>query len=136
VFIHADLFPQSVYKLNVGHTPTFSSPASELSLALEPVATYIPEDQNCISTVLENGPFHQSSPFLEVILCTSAQVSAGSCDPNDHNNRIYIGVIHRVHGIGHRPYYEPRIISLNSSAPFNYVSVSKPLIYSTSHCHY
>jgi hypothetical protein len=40
-------------------------------------------------------------------------------------------LIHAVHRPGGL-FYEPRIVTLNASAPYNYISVSKPLVYGTS----
>lgn len=56
----------------------------------------------------------------------------GECDPNDAQNRVYIGLVHAVHkgnGDHYERHYERRLISLNSTAPFNYISISKPLMY-------
>ena len=119
--------------------PTFNSSVDDISI-LQSVET----DQrtpNCISIAL--GEFghvpkpnpveiHQSTPFLEVVLCTNDQVREGRCDPNDPENRVYIGLVHAVHkgnGDHYERHYERRLITLNSTAPFNYISISKPLMY-------
>lgn len=135
IFIHVDLIPQTIYKLNYPDSsdslPTFSSQASDLSI-LESVVSHT-DEQNCVALALKpvvKAEIHQSSPFVEVIRCTSADAQSGSCDSNNPDNRIYVGVIQARH----RPsmFYETRVLTLNSSFPFNYLSISKPLNYSTT----
>ena len=69
--------------------------------------------------------------MMEFVLCTSAQIQADLCDPLDPRNQIFIMIVHVVHrGFEHRDLaYEPRLITLNSTAPYNYINVSKPLQY-------
>ena len=133
ILIHTDLIPQRIYWLPPSESfPTFYSPVSELA-TLAPL--FQGTDENCLSLALNDRIskpnetlLHQSSPLLEVVLCTSAQVLSGSCDLR---NRIYIMLIHAVHKPG-RAYYEPRIVTLNPSPPFDYLSISKPLVYGMS----
>jgi hypothetical protein len=139
VFVHTDLIPQRIYKVNLDDEPlpSFHSPANKLAI-LEPVPFDLAADQrNCMERALNEsgGPywleFHQSTPMLEVVLCTSAQIRAGICDPSDPVNRVFILIVHVVHR-GYEFYelsYEARLITLNSTAPHNYISVSKPLEY-------
>jgi hypothetical protein len=138
IFIHVSLHPQTIYKLNISHPPhnfpTFSSPAADL-VTLEPVSLQNAEEENCVTRALKDigdSKIHQSSSFIEVIRCTSADVRSRSCDPHDPKNRLYIGVFHLVDKSNWPPYYEARVVTLNSSWPFNYVSISKPLIYSNA----
>src|SRR5277367_24318 len=137
VFVHVNLIPQTIYKLNtpIADLPTYSSPASDLLPTLEPVVFQTLEEPNCIRSILNDVDWeaiHQASPFIEVILCTSAEVRSRECDPNDPANRLYVGVLHVQDKSRWPTFYEPRIMTLNSSAPFNYVSVSRPLFYSSS----
>lgn len=140
IFIHTDLVPQRIYRLRLpdppNSLPTFSSPLSDLSL-LEPIATHSSHNENCVSIVLggigtKGRPYepwlHQSTPFLDTVLCTSADVHSGLCDTKDPANHIYIGLIHGLHR-ERDLYYERRILTLNYSSPFNYISISKPLMY-------
>jgi hypothetical protein len=69
---------------------------------------------------------HQSTPFLELVLCNFEETTSGKCDPKDPRNRLYVGLIHLRHPYRH---YERRIVTFNSTYPWNYVSVSKPLLY-------
>ena len=136
VFIHVHLVPQTIYKLKLGgslSSPALPSPTDLHSL--EPVVRHPPEDENCITIALNGFPtqeIHQSTPFLEVVLCRSADVQSRSCDPDDPNNRVYMGVIHAQHLIEETRYYEARIVTLNASLPFNYISISKPMLYCTT----
>jgi hypothetical protein len=139
VFVHTDLVPQRIFELMIPDSeedfPNFSSPASDLSL-LEPLPTTT-YDRNCVSRILGDTevPYsielHQSSPLLDVVLCTTGDVKSGKCDETDPQNRIYIMLIQGAHR-SRNLYYEPRIVTLNSSSPFNYISFSKPLIYRTT----
>jgi len=143
VFVHTDLIPQQIYKLNLsgrGSLPWQDSPASELAI-MEPLFhDAVADDQNCIALALnQTDPdypveFHQSSPMLEVILCTSSEVRSGLCDPSDPRNRVFILLFHVVHRRWdvHDLAYEARIVTLNSTAPYNYISISKPLVYCIS----
>jgi hypothetical protein len=135
LFLHTDLVPQTIYKIpTIGEAPTFSSPAADLSW-LEPVVTSTVH-ANCITLVLEREEnvdkgvrIHQATTFLEVILCTSEDVSSGACDPKKPENRLYMSLFHV--GLGNMmPAYEPRIVTMSVLEPFEYVSVSKPLTYS------
>jgi len=133
VFIHVYLVPQTIYKLNLNtdtssHTvPTFSSPASELAI-LEPFVMQGPDEWNCLTVALNGSDVHQSSPFLELILCNYADARSGACSPDDPKNRVYIGIFHVIHPED-RSFYEPRILTFESTYPFTYVSLSKPLVY-------
>jgi len=114
VFFHIHLIPQTIYKLSQG--------------VLEWVIGHPPEDENCITIALEGMPkqrVHQSTPFLDVVLCRSTDVR---CD-RDPNNHVYMGVIHAQHIISNTRYYETRVVTLNYSLPFNYISISKPMLY-------
>jgi len=140
VFVHTDLIPQRIYKLNLSgldDLPWQDSPASDLAI-MEPLPHDPTADaQNCIALSLNQTDsdypveLHQSSPMLEVVLCTSSQVRSGLCDPSDPRNRVFILLFHVVHRRGERNdlAYEPRIVTLNSTAPYNYISISKPLVY-------
>jgi hypothetical protein len=137
IFIHYDIYPQAIYRLNVldslGKLPTFASAASDL-VTLDPVVVRPKGLENCVTRILHdiNSDFlHQSSPFIEVVRCTHADINSGACDPSDPSNRLYMGVFHVQHKYIRPTYYEPRIVTLNSTWPYNYVSVSKPLVYGT-----
>jgi len=136
LYFHTNLIPQTIYKLKPkppsGYS-TFSSPAEELS-NLE-LAVRSPVKDNCVVLVTHQPKnpdgrrnLHQSTPFLEVVLCTFADAMTGECNVEDPENRLYIGLIHLRHDYRH---YERRIITLNSTAPWNYVSVSNALLYCT-----
>jgi hypothetical protein len=57
--------------------------------------------------------FHQLTPMLEDVLCTSAQIQAGLCHPSDPQNRIIAMIVHLVHqGFEHWD-LEPRLITLD-----------------------
>jgi hypothetical protein len=138
VLIHVNLVPQKIYKLRLDNysadsLPTISSPASDL-VTLDPIIIDT-EERNCLTLALTRftkDEIHQSgSPFIELVLCTSSGIKASSCDPNNPGNRAYIGVIEAQHGQD-AIFHETRIVLLNSSYPFNYIGVSKPLKYSTS----
>jgi len=78
---------------------------------------------------------HHAMSFLDVVLCTSSDIRSGHCDAGNPNNRIYLGMIHVVHkgsGQHYERHYERRIVTMNSTSPFNYLSVSKPVMYSIS----
>jgi hypothetical protein len=136
IYFHVTLIPQLIYKLKLTNTiPTFSSPGPVLRRFLEPVVSQPREEKNCLQRALAGQKVHQSSPFLDVILCTSADVHSGSCDPNDPRSHIYMGVINVVHNHLDPYFYEGRILTLNYMHPFNYVSLSKPLGYSTNPPH-
>ena len=136
IFVHTDLIPQRIYELKVPESedefPTFFSPASELAL-LEQLTT--PTVANCMSRIIgqTENPYpidlHQSSPLLEIVLCATADARAGRCD--HARNRIFIMLVQVVHR-SKVLYYEPRIVSLNSSPPHSYISLSKPLVYRTT----
>ena len=133
IFFHITLIPQHIYKLRLTNPiPTFSSPASDLRHFLEPVVTEPREKVNCLSIALPGQKVHQSSPFLDVILCTSTDVHSGLCDPKDPGKHRYMGIINVVHNHLDPFFYEGRILTLNYLPPFNYVSLSKPLGYSTN----
>jgi len=117
VFVHVHLIPQTIYKIEN---------------TLEQVIRHPPEEENCITIALKEIPrrrIHQSTPFLDVVLCRSDD---DECDGDDPNNHVYIGVIHVLHMISHTRYYETRVVTLNYSLPFNYVSISKPMLYCTA----
>ena len=138
IYFHKDLIPQTIYKLKsepaAGYA-TASSPATEL-FNLDLVVSSSLEN-NCIvlATDQPRNPdgrprIHQSTPFLEVVLCNFEEATSGKCDPKDPRNRLYVGLIHLRHPYRH---YERRIVTLNSTYPWNYVSVSKPLLYCISY---
>ena len=144
VFVHTDLIPQTIYKLALpdNSVPTFSSPAVDL-VTLE-LVTKSAVFENCITLSLDRSGYssirpgdhsnrdievHQSTPFLEVVLCTSTDALSGACDVDKPENRVYMGLIHILHAPNRPRYYERRIVTLNSSSPFQYLSVSKPLMY-------
>ena len=136
VFIHVHLVPQTIYKLKLDSpsSPLTSNSPVDL-LSLEPIVRHPPEDENCVTIALSGFPrsdIHQSTPFLDVVLCRSEDVHSGLCDPEDPNNRVYMGVIHAQHITENRRYYETRVVTLNFSFPFNYVSISKPMLYCTT----
>jgi hypothetical protein len=136
IFVHTRLAPQTIYKLKPESAispPTFSSPASDL-ISLELIVHHPQEDENCVTIALRGIAklrIHQSTPFVDVVLCTSADVYSGLCDPDDPANHLYMGVIHAQHAVRGTPWYEARVVTLNSSLPFNYYSISKPLSYGT-----
>jgi cobalamin biosynthesis Co2+ chelatase CbiK len=45
---------------------------------------------------------------------------------------VYMGVIQAQHLVSGARYYEARIVTLNFSLPFNYISISKPMLYCTA----
>jgi hypothetical protein len=137
IFIHYDIYPQAIYKLNVldspGKLPTSASAASDL-VTLDPVVVHPKGLENCVTRVLhdiDSAFLHQSSPFIEVVRCTHAEIRSDACDPSDPSNRVYMGVFHVQHKYIRPTYYEARVVTLNSTWPYNYVSVSKPLVYGT-----
>jgi len=133
IFFHITLIPQHIYKLRLDNPiPTYSSPASDLQHFLEPIVTEPREKANCLSVALAGQKVHQSSPFLDVILCTSTDVHSGSCNPKDPSNHRYMGIINVVRNHLDPYFYEGRILTLNYLPPFNYISLSKPLGYSTN----
>jgi hypothetical protein len=144
VYLHTHLIPQTIYRISPHrstHLPDFSSPATELSI-LEPVVVST-SHTNCITNLLgssldfgdtgaatEDFEIHHATQFLEVVLCTSSEVLSGSCDEDDPRNRIYMSLFHVVHSPNQRPrYYERRVITLNAISPFEYLSISKPLMF-------
>lgn len=131
LFIHTDLIPQTIYRLRDSVSyPNFHSHPNELN-CLDLAINGTADTPNCLTGAM-NKPLsddfrvHQSTPFLDLVLCTLPEVVSGRCDPNDHRNRLYIGLIHVVHP---GKLYERRIITLNSTRPWNYVSVSRPVAY-------
>jgi hypothetical protein len=121
VFVHVHLIPQTIYKLRTAEFPW-----------LEPVIMHPPEEENCVTIALKGIPklrIHQSTPFLDVVLCRWADVESGVCNINEPDNHIYMGVFHAQHIISDTRYYETRILTLNFSLPFNYISISKPMLY-------
>jgi hypothetical protein len=135
VYIHTHLCPQTIFKLTVGNPdtlPNFDSPPYEL-LNLQPVIRYPDSTENCVTIAwrgLKKRRIHQSTPFLNVVLCRSENVLSGACDPDDPKNQIYMSMIHAQHVEPEQPnLYEPRIITINSTYPFNYISISKPLVF-------
>jgi hypothetical protein len=133
IYFHITLIPQSIYKLRLDNPiPTVSSPAHDLHHFLEAVVDAPPKKSNCLSVALAKQKVHQSSPFLDVILCTYADALSGKCNPNDPPNHLFMGIINVVHNHLDPYFYEGRILTLNYLPPFNYVSLSKPLTYSTN----
>jgi len=130
IYIHFSLVPQTIYKLDLSLPilPTWESPEPELEI-LEPVVLHTVDEPNCFNIALNGSDFHQSSPFVETVLCTYAEIRSGACDPTHPKNRIYMGSVHVLHHED-RGFYEPRIVTFEATLPFNYVSISKPLIYS------
>jgi hypothetical protein len=131
IFLQTEVLPQTIYKLKISQPlPNFDSPLSEFSI-LELVVNGT-SDKNCISLAVNDSyndfRIHNSSPYIEVVLCTFNDVQSGTCDSEDPNNRLYMGLIHIKHP---QQYYERRIITLNSTFPWNYVSISKPLMFGT-----
>ena len=138
VFIHTRLTPQTIFKLKFNSSdslPHFDSPPPDL-INLEPVVRHPQEDENCVSIALRGvgkRRLHQSTPFVDVVLCRSEDVRSGLCDPDDVNNHLYMSIIHVQHQTSDfKIVYEPRIVTINSSFPFNYISISKPLVYCTT----
>jgi hypothetical protein len=140
VFIHTNLVPQRIYKLRItgpDDLPHYNSPATQLPIMSPLPHDPIADSRNCLATTLNLSnvhkvDLHQSSPMLEVILCTSDQIDSGVCDPSNPRNRVFIMLIQLVHrgdGTYNDLSYEPRIVTLNSTAPYNYLSVSKPFVY-------
>lgn len=147
IYVHTDLIPQAIYKLSfptsTTNYPTFHSPDTDL-VTLEPIVNSSLY-QNCILLALDLPDYeldnsrgdqplviHQATPFLDVVLCFYSEVLSGACDPEDPKNRVYMGIFHVLHRRdGHR-IYERRIVTLKSSPPFEYVSISKPLMYCTT----
>lgn len=133
IFLQTHAIPQRIYKLKISPSlPNFNSALTDLSI-LELVAEDT-SDKNCIA-LAANHPqhddfkVHNSTPFIEVVLCTFMDVILGVCDASDPANRLYIGLIHIKHP---ERRYERRIVTLNSTIPWNYVSISKPLMFCTS----
>jgi len=132
IYFHITLIPQSIYKLRLDQPiPTIASPPNDLNHFLEPIVNDPPKKSNCLSVALAKQKVHQSSPFLDVILCTYADAHSGKCDANDPHNHLYMGIFNVVHNHLDPYFYEGRILTLNYLPPFNYHSLSKPLGYST-----
>jgi hypothetical protein len=139
VYIQTHIVPQTIFKVKTddSHTlPNFDSQAHEL-INLEPVLRHPLDDENCLTIAFRGfrrKRLHQSTPFLDVVLCRSEDVRSGACDPDDPNNRVYMGLIHAQYHENPLPtLYEPRIVTMNSTYPFNFLSVSKPLVFCMTH---
>jgi len=70
----------------------------------------------------EQYEVHQASPAIRITLC-----NRGECLPDIHNT-VYVSLFHRVFTTNGK-FFERRIITWNTTFPFNYVSVSKPIFY-------
>lgn len=134
---HVSLVPQEVYKYVPG-------------LTLRPLVPNPPQ-HNCLSQIvnaqMNRVKFHHATPLLRATLCRR-----GECKPNVHNTVLF-GIIHiKYHPevslipllhcrrrdltksllLSSQPYlfYERRVVTWNVTAPYDYLSVSKPLTYS------
>jgi hypothetical protein len=140
VLIQTDLVPQRIFKLNLedpDNLPRHDSPASDLVI-MESLPDLVADENNCLALALNQTnslypvDLHLSSPMLEVLLCTANQINSGFCDPSDPRNRVFITLIQVAHRRGYtndEVAYEPRIVTLSSTAPHDYLSISKPLVY-------
>jgi len=131
ILIHLKLIPQTIYQMNLSRPlPHFDSPNDDLTSFLTPVVVEKDRRTNCLAIAHPGLKVHQSSPFLDVVLCTTTDVANGLCDENDPNNHVYMAVINVVHNDLSPYYYEGRILTFNYSAPYNYISFSEPIVYS------
>ncbi|KDE05704.1 hypothetical protein MVLG_03938 [Microbotryum lychnidis-dioicae p1A1 Lamole] len=111
---HVSLVPQEVYKYVPGMTLR----------ALDPN----PPKHNCLTSIvnaqMNRVKFHHATPLLRATLCRR-----GECKPDIHNTVLF-GMIHVKYHPEPYLFYERRIVTWNVTAPYNYLSVSKPLTYS------
>ncbi|GAA5987341.1 hypothetical protein JCM10908_001916 [Rhodotorula pacifica] len=114
LFFHVSLVPQQIYK----YVP---------NLTLRPLDPLAPS-HNCLTDLLgadmNRVHLHHATPLLRATLC-----KRGECVPDVHNT-VMFGMIHvKYHPL---PYlhYVRHIVTWNTTAPYEYLSVSKPLTYS------
>ncbi|POY75273.1 hypothetical protein BMF94_1643 [Rhodotorula taiwanensis] len=114
LFFHVSLVPQQIYK----YVP---------NLTLRPLDPLAPA-HNCLTDLLgadmNRVHVHHATPLLRATLC-----KRGECVP-DTSNTVMFGIIHvKYHPL---PYlhYVRHIVTWNTTAPYEYLSVPKPLIYS------
>ena len=132
VYIQSHIVPQTIFKLRTESLPSFDSQPADL-ISLDPVLRHPQEDENCLTIAFKGfrrRRLHQSTPFLDVVLCRSEDVRSGACNPDDPNNRVYMGLMHAQYHENPMPtLYEPRIVTMNATFPFNFLSISKPLAF-------
>ncbi|GAA5866987.1 hypothetical protein JCM3774_003747 [Rhodotorula dairenensis] len=114
LFFHVSLVPQQIYK----YVP---------NLTLRPLDPLAPS-HNCLTDLLgadmNRVHLHHATPLLRATLC-----KRGECVPDVHNT-VLMSIIHvKYHPL---PYlhYVRHVVTWNVTAPYEYVSVSKPLTYS------
>lgn len=114
LFFHVSLVPQLIYKYIPGLTLRPLVPNPPLSNCLTQV----------VSADMNRVKFHHATPLLRATLCRR-----GECVPDVHNTVLF-GMIHiKYHPLPYL-FYERRIVTWNTTAPYEYLSVSKPLTYS------
>lgn len=106
------LIPQEIYKYQ---------PDTRLKLLVPN-----PPAINCLTELTgaerDHAKFHHSTPLLRVTLC-----ARGECEPDIHNTVLF-GMIH-IKVVQPFMFYERRVVTWNVTAPYEYVSVSKPIQY-------
>ncbi|GAA5957179.1 hypothetical protein JCM8115_003981 [Rhodotorula mucilaginosa] len=114
LFFHVSLVPQQIYK----YVP---------NLTLRPLDPLAPS-HNCLTDLLgadmNRVHLHHATPLLRATLC-----KRGECVPDVHNT-VLMSIIHvKYHPL---PYlhYVRHVVTWNVTAPYEYISVSKPLTYS------
>ena len=84
--------------------------------------TWRSKQQTCIHDVmLSDAHVHQSTPMLSITLC-----KRGRCQPSAENT-VLIGMVQRRYD--HPTWYDRRIVTYSSVAPYQMLSVSKILSY-------
>ncbi|KAM0750742.1 hypothetical protein T439DRAFT_288737 [Meredithblackwellia eburnea MCA 4105] len=114
LFFHVSLVPQQIYKYQEGLTLR----------ALDPR----PPSHNCLTELIgaemNRVHFHHATPLLRVTLC-----KRGECTPDIHNTVLFALIHIKYHPLPYL-FYERRAVTWNVTAPYDYLSVSKPLTYS------
>ncbi|KAL8287651.1 hypothetical protein RQP46_003509 [Phenoliferia psychrophenolica] len=114
LFFHVSLVPQEIYKYQEGLTLRALDPA--------------PPAHNCITEIvgaeMNRVKFHHATPLLRVTLCRR-----GECVPDIHNTVLFALIHIKYHPLPYL-FYERRAVTWNVTAPYEYLSVSKPLTYS------
>jgi len=119
VYFHRNLVPQTISHFNT----------TSLVLGPPSIGAETRED-NCLVRVLDwtrpayTKPFEllQAGPAIKFTLC-----NRGECVPDIHNT-VYVSLVHRLFSGGEK-FYERRIVTMNTTAPFDYISVSKPIFF-------
>ena len=118
-YFHRNLIPQTISHFNVT-TQTIGPPFRAAANRKE----------NCLLRKLDwtrsyqddEFSVHQAGPVMRFTLC-----NRGECKPNIHNT-VHVSLIHRLFTTNGK-FFERRVITFNTTYPFNYISVSKPTFY-------